>query len=43
MKCSYVGENDVFEKQYLNGEVEIELIPQGIKFFLKIRNPCRKN
>jgi len=29
MNGSYVGENAVFEKQYLNGEVELNLIPQG--------------
>jgi len=26
---SYVGENDVFEQQYLNGEIEVELVPMG--------------
>lgn len=29
MISSYVGENQTFEKQYLNGELEVELIPQG--------------
>lgn len=29
MISSYVGENKVFEKQYLNGELEVELTPQG--------------
>lgn len=29
MMSSYVGENDVFEKQMLSGELEVELIPQG--------------
>jgi 3-oxoacid CoA-transferase subunit A len=29
MMSSYVGENDVFEKQMLAGELEVELIPQG--------------
>lgn len=29
MVSSYVGENDVFEKQMLSGELEVELIPQG--------------
>jgi 3-oxoacid CoA-transferase subunit A len=29
MISSYVGENATFEKQYLNGELEVELIPQG--------------
>src|SRR5229473_1308816 len=27
--ASYVGENDEFERQYLQGEVEVELVPQG--------------
>ncbi|MEA2722046.1 MAG: 3-oxoacid CoA-transferase subunit [Candidatus Eremiobacteraeota bacterium] len=26
---SYVGENKEFERQYLNGELEVELVPQG--------------
>lgn len=29
MISSYVGENDLFEKQMLSGELEVELIPQG--------------
>lgn len=29
MISSYVGENATFEKQYLNGELEVELCPQG--------------
>ena len=29
MIASYVGENAVFEKQLLSGELEVELIPQG--------------
>ena len=29
MISSYVGENKTFEKQYLNGELELELNPQG--------------
>ena len=29
MVSSYVGENKTFEKQYLNGELEIEFNPQG--------------
>jgi 3-oxoacid CoA-transferase subunit A len=29
MISSYVGENATFEKQYLGGELEVELIPQG--------------
>lgn len=28
MISSYVGENKEFERQYLNGELEVELIPQ---------------
>ncbi|RSL35227.1 CoA transferase subunit A [Salibacterium salarium] len=27
--ASYVGENKVFEEQYLNGELDVELVPQG--------------
>ncbi|WP_440959813.1 CoA transferase subunit A [Oceanicaulis sp. LC35] len=29
MVSSYVGENKTFEKQYLNGELELEFNPQG--------------
>lgn len=29
MVASYVGENKIFEQQYLNGELEVELTPQG--------------
>ncbi|KAI5248828.1 beta ketoadipate:succinyl-CoA transferase, TR1 [Aureobasidium subglaciale] len=29
MIASYVGENKVFEKMYLTGEIELELTPQG--------------
>lgn len=29
MISSYVGENAIFEQQYLNGELELELTPQG--------------
>lgn len=29
MTSSYVGENSVFEKLYLSGELEVELTPQG--------------
>lgn len=29
MVASYVGENKEFERQYLTGELEVELIPQG--------------
>ncbi|WCT74360.1 CoA transferase subunit A [Sphingomonas naphthae] len=29
MISSYVGENKLFEKQYLSGELELELTPQG--------------
>lgn len=30
MISSYVGENKTFEKQYLSGELEVELTPQVI-------------
>ena len=29
MNASYVGENPLFEKQYLTGEISLNLIPQG--------------
>lgn len=29
MVSSYVGENALFEKQYLSGELEVEFVPQG--------------
>lgn len=29
MIASYVGENKVFERMYLNGDIELELTPQG--------------
>ncbi|KAK5995749.1 3-oxoacid CoA-transferase 1 [Cladobotryum mycophilum] len=29
MVASYIGENKIFEKMYLTGEVELELTPQG--------------
>lgn len=29
MIASYVGENDIFEQQFLSGELEVELTPQG--------------
>jgi 3-oxoacid CoA-transferase subunit A len=29
MVGSYVGENKAFERQYLSGELEVELVPQG--------------
>ncbi len=29
MIASYVGENTVFEKQFLEGKLEVELVPQG--------------
>lgn len=29
MVASYVGENKIFEKQFLSGELEVELTPQG--------------
>ncbi|MGN7457327.1 CoA transferase subunit A [Paenibacillus pasadenensis] len=29
MVSSYVGENKTFESQYLSGELEVELVPQG--------------
>jgi 3-oxoacid CoA-transferase subunit A len=29
MIASYVGENRIFEQQFLSGELEVELVPQG--------------
>ncbi|MDR7002147.1 CoA transferase subunit A [Neobacillus niacini] len=29
MISSYVGENKLFERQFLSGEIEVELVPQG--------------
>ncbi|MFT7462669.1 MAG: 3-oxoacid CoA-transferase subunit A [Pseudohongiellaceae bacterium] len=29
MISTYVGENDTFERQFLTGELEVELVPQG--------------
>ena len=29
MISSYVGENKIFERQFLSGEIEVDLIPQG--------------
>src|SRR5436190_8446848 len=29
MIATYVGENKEFERQYLTGELEVELVPQG--------------
>lgn len=29
MVSSYVGENKIFEQQYLSGELQVELVPQG--------------
>ena len=29
MIASYVGENRIFERQFLSGELEVELVPQG--------------
>ena len=29
MIASYVGENKLFESQYLTGKLDLELIPQG--------------
>lgn len=29
MICSYVGENKIFAKRYFDGDLEVELVPQG--------------
>src|ERR1700692_4540781 len=31
MVSSYVGENAEFERQFLSGELEVELVPQGAR------------
>lgn len=42
MISSYVGENKTFEKQYLSGELEVELTPQVTShFYLSIANFLR--
>lgn len=33
MISSYVGENAEFERQYLSGELEVELTPQVMVYF----------
>ena len=35
MISSYVGENAEFERQYLNGELEVELTPQVMHLILR--------
>ena len=37
MVSSYVGENAEFERQYLSGELELELTPQVYHISLHIR------
>lgn len=29
MVCSFIGENKEFQRQFLSGELEVELVPQG--------------
>lgn len=29
MVANYVGKNKIFDKQFLSGELEVELVPQG--------------
>lgn len=36
MISSYVGENATFEKQYLSGELELELTPQARDHFASV-------
>ena len=31
MVCSFMGENHEFERQYIAGELEVEMVPQVIK------------
>ena len=38
MISSYVGENAEFERQYLSGELEVELTPQVIQYYCLVKN-----
>ena len=38
MVASYVGENAEFERQYLSGELELELTPQVSMFIFQNKN-----
>jgi len=40
MISSYVGENAEFERQYLSGELELELTPQ-VEHLTYLHSPCR--
>lgn len=40
MVSSYVGENAEFERQYLAGELEVELTPQVGQRFRKKHSAC---
>ena len=40
MVASYVGENKIFEQQYLSGELEVELNPQGTLAERILRRRC---
>lgn len=42
MIASYVGENAEFERQYLSGELELELTPQVSSTCLLNDNICNK-
>ena len=39
MISSYVGENQEFERQYLSGELEVELTPQVLQYLLNSYYP----
>lgn len=39
MVSSYVGENAEFERQYLSGELEVELTPQVGQGFKQVNGP----
>jgi 3-oxoacid CoA-transferase subunit B len=41
MISTYVGENRTFERQFLSGELEVELVPQGT-FSERIRRPSSR-
>lgn len=41
MISSYVGENKEFERQYLTGELEVELTPQ-VRLQFRVRHETRR-
>lgn len=39
MVCSFIGENKEFQRQFLSGELEVELVPQVRFIFWTKINP----